>query len=493
MPTAWPSRPRRPRRWTCLIQFPSRNSTAGTAARAILRNESTRLDERRGFFPDAVFWSHRYVSAGANAPHQIAHRPERPGSGGCFLAVLAGVLWVAKLAGGNVLAHSDYDSYTPRPRLARRQPAPLAELPVARARRLQGRVLGELPAGAGIPMFFLSFVFGEQTPSAAMVLLYFLAGLGAIYALFRRYQPRARRRSGWCSWPSAARSSRSSPAVVPPAGCGSRRRSSRSASRPSRSCSSTHAPAGLGTRVRLPALAVDAGPSNIVYFPVLMWVLLGHLEGDRRENLRTVARLLAPARRSVPCSGSTTRPGSAARSSSATSTCPSSSRRARGCFLPYKIPEHFKQVLQLPTIQDGKLTFPPAGGWAFYLTNEPDDRRRARRDPAARDPTACRSPGSPALRDDHPARRDAALAPRQPRLGVRHALLSSTCLPALCFATVRGGGLTIRNPGAMLMGGADRVQPVRDGRLPVALTRVVAGRITGKRVRRSSRSARTVG
>ncbi|MDR0898348.1 MAG: hypothetical protein LBN04_10900 [Oscillospiraceae bacterium] len=109
-----------------------------------------------------------------------------------LLAVLTGALWLASHTGTNFLAHSAYDSYTLQAlswregRIALSQNYPWLELAI-----YNEQYFVSFPPVPAVPMWLLSFVFGGNTPSALMGLLYLLMGYAALYGLARRRLPGA--------------------------------------------------------------------------------------------------------------------------------------------------------------------------------------------------------------------------------------------------------------------------------------------------------------
>ncbi|MGA8846709.1 MAG: hypothetical protein WB471_08880 [Nocardioides sp.] len=288
-----------------------------------------------------------------------------------FGVVLLVVAWVAAQSGASLVGHSVYDSYTLQAlawrdgRLALDQDYPWLELAV-----YEGKYWVSFPPVPAIPMWLLSFVFGENTPSAAVCLGYLLAGLGAAYALLRRYLP-AGDAATWMIFVALGGTLLS----VGTAGAG--------------------AAGGVWFQAQLLAflltmlafllidgdgkrgwiaglvllaLAVGCRPFNVVYFPLLLGVLLGHLSylGQARRTL--VPYLVGPALVAAGLAWfNFARFGNPLEFGH--TYLPELEQAGEGMFVPSRLPENVGNVLRAPSIADGMLTFPRFSGFAVYLTN----------------------------------------------------------------------------------------------------------------------------
>lgn len=326
---------------------------------------SWRSPQLRSSHPGAVPRTLRRVSrpgvALPPAPNIVA-----PAAG--FVVILLGVLWVGAQDGMNLLAHSQYDSYTLQALAWRSGQIPLAEnRPWLELAVFRGDYYVSFPPIPAIPMLLLSYVFGENTPSGAATLLYFFGGLAALYALLRRYLA-AGPASVWLvliglggTLPSLA-----APGEGAVGGVwfqaqllaffltalafllvdGDRR-------------------LGWGIGLACLALAVGCRPFNILYAPVLLWILLGHLGGRKAALLPFLA---APA-----AIGGALALYNAVRFGNPTefghAYLPELTNAGEGMFVPSRIPEHLANVVRAPSFDAGELDFPAAGGFAFYLTN----------------------------------------------------------------------------------------------------------------------------
>lgn len=104
-----------------------------------------------------------------------------------LLIVLAAALLLARQTHANLLAPSDYDTYTLQAlawrdgRLSLDRDYPWLELAMH-----DGQYFVSFPPVPTLPMWLLTFFFGADTPAGLMTLLYFLGTYGALYLLCRR-------------------------------------------------------------------------------------------------------------------------------------------------------------------------------------------------------------------------------------------------------------------------------------------------------------------
>lgn len=109
----------------------------------------------------------------------------------CLLLVLCVAFLVAGVTQTDFLSHSASDSYTLQALAWREgqvllpQDYPWLELAI-----YEGNYYVSFPPVPTVPMWLLSFVFGEQTPNSLMTLLYFLGSCAAAFYLARRYMGR---------------------------------------------------------------------------------------------------------------------------------------------------------------------------------------------------------------------------------------------------------------------------------------------------------------
>lgn len=108
-----------------------------------------------------------------------------------FLAVLAAALWYARQTGADFFAHCMTDSYTLQALAWRAGKTTLdGNLPWLELAIYEGRQYLSFPPVPTIPLWLLTFVFGENTPSGLLPLLYLLGGYAAAYFLCaRRMRP----------------------------------------------------------------------------------------------------------------------------------------------------------------------------------------------------------------------------------------------------------------------------------------------------------------
>lgn len=105
-----------------------------------------------------------------------------------LVIVLAVSFWVAGKTEANLFGPGVYDSYTKQALAWRQgnvslgQDYPWLELVI-----LDGEYYVSFPPTPSVPMFFLSFIFGENIPSGFVTLLYMIGGFIALFYLARRY------------------------------------------------------------------------------------------------------------------------------------------------------------------------------------------------------------------------------------------------------------------------------------------------------------------
>ena len=108
-----------------------------------------------------------------------------------FLAVLAAALWYARQTGADFFKHCLTDSYTLQALAWRAGRTTLdGELPWLELAIYNGRQYLSFPPVPTVPLWVLTFFFGENTPSGLLPLLYLLGGYAAAYFLCaRRMRP----------------------------------------------------------------------------------------------------------------------------------------------------------------------------------------------------------------------------------------------------------------------------------------------------------------
>ncbi|MFN7134502.1 MAG: hypothetical protein ACK4N5_20655, partial [Myxococcales bacterium] len=268
----------------------------------------------------------------------------------------------------NLLGHSPYDSYTLQAlawrdgQIALSQNYPWLELAV-----YKGDYWVSFPPVPAVVMWVLSFPFGENTPSGAVTIAYFFGGLLAVYALLRRYQP-ARPAALWMVFVALGGTILS----IADAGGGATggvwfQAQLLAFFLMAAAFLLVDGDRRIGWVVGLACLALAVGcrPFNIIYAPVLLWMLSRHLGRPSRAWLPLLA---APAAiLAILAAYNAYRFGSPMEFGH--KYLPELEQAGTGMFLPSKVPEHFEQVLQAPSIDDGKLNFPQSGGFAVYLTN----------------------------------------------------------------------------------------------------------------------------
>lgn len=105
-----------------------------------------------------------------------------------LLFILLLSLFVASQTETNFLSHSIFDSYTLQALAWREGQTHLSQnYPWLELAIFNGDYYVSFPPTPTIPMLLLSFIFGEETPSTLVTLLYFLGGCAAAFYLSKRY------------------------------------------------------------------------------------------------------------------------------------------------------------------------------------------------------------------------------------------------------------------------------------------------------------------
>lgn len=292
----------------------------------------------------------------------------------CLAAVALVALWVAGQTGADLLAHSAFDSYAKQAmawrdgRIALDQNYPWLELAI-----FEGDYYVSFPPIPAIPMWILSFFFGENTPSGLMTLLYLLGSVAALFFLFRRYLPRVD--AAICSAFVALGGSVLDLAVsgagfsggvwyqaqlldlllTALAFCLTDRREGRGAWAAGLICI---------------ALAVGCRPFNAIYVPVLLLMLYRHLDRDNvgRTLLSMLPYVVVPALIAVAYGvynyarfGNPLEFGHA--------YLPEHTRAVDGIFMFSRIGENIRNIFRPVSLSGAQLSFPVVCGFAVYLTN----------------------------------------------------------------------------------------------------------------------------
>lgn len=210
-----------------------------------------------------------------------------------LLFVLGAAFFVAHYTETDFLAHSIFDSYTLQAlawrdgRIALDQNYPWLELAI-----YQGDYYVSFPPVPTLPMLFLSFFFGANTPSALACLLYFLGIYAAAFFLLRRTLS-PEHAAVFAAFAVLG----GSMADIAISGMGAAGSVWYQAQLLAALCTvlaflllSGNSKRGWAAGLILIALAVGARPFNAIYVPVLLLILYQHI---RRESIaRTLAAFL---------------------------------------------------------------------------------------------------------------------------------------------------------------------------------------------------------
>ncbi len=297
-----------------------------------------------------------------------------------LLAIVLGVLlltvvavWMAGITGTNLLAHGAYDSYTLQAmrwregHIALAQDYPWLELAV-----FEGRYYVSFPPTPTVPMLLLSFIFGENTPSALVTLLYFLGGYVAIYYLLRRYLSAGQ--SGlYAAFVSLGGSLLDLAVSGGGVGGGVWYQAQLLAfllTTLAFLLLDRDRPRGWGIGLACIALAVGCRPLNALYAPVLLYLLYTKV---KKETLWRTLRAMLPyiiAPALIACAYGAynyARFGNSLEFGH--SYLPEYTNAGTTIFSLANLPANIANILRMPTIENGALAVPLGLGFAVYLTN----------------------------------------------------------------------------------------------------------------------------
>lgn len=282
-------------------------------------------------------------------------------------------LLVGRATGTEFLAHSPYDTYTIQAMLWRSgqvsMPEGISWLELA---VYNGRYYVSFPPSPTVPMLLLSFVFGAQTPSVLVTLLYFLAGYAVAFFLFRRYTGPARSLAfalllslagslldlavsgtgiGGGVWFQAQLFAYALTLLAFYLVDGERR-------------------AGWAWGLVCIALAVGARPINAVFAPVLLALLYPKIKKETigKTVLACLPYIAAPALIAAAYgSYNFARFGNPLEFGH--SYLPEYTEAGTKLFSLANLPRNIANILRPPKLFEGSLKFPSSTGFAVYLTN----------------------------------------------------------------------------------------------------------------------------
>lgn len=288
-----------------------------------------------------------------------------------LFTVLIALLLLHALLGTNPMGQSDWDSYTLQAMRWRQGHIALEQnyswLELA---EYQGRYYVSFPPVPTLPVFILTFLFGEDVPSNALVLGYLLLSVYVAYKLARRL--------GWGDLPAGAM------AVLITAGSNMLH----IALNGGVWYQAQHlgflltllalygligdTPRGWGWGLFALALSVGCRPFQAVYVPWALMLLYSRLRPRCKSGMYTLLTMLpyvlAPAMVAVLLAVyNAVRFGNPLEFGH--NYLAEFQQSQYGQFHPIYWWDNFKHVLRLPQIQDGKLILPEFSGFAFYLAN----------------------------------------------------------------------------------------------------------------------------
>ncbi|MEN0014786.1 MAG: hypothetical protein AAGC90_14025 [Curtobacterium sp.] len=284
-----------------------------------------------------------------------------------FLGVIAGIIWMGHISGDSLLGHSGYDSYTLEALAWRHGHGFLpANNPGLELAIYHGHYWVSFPPLPAVTMLVLSFFFGANTPSGAVSIVYFLLGLATIYKLVRRYLP-ADQATLWMVF-AALGGSILSIVVAGHTETGGVWFQAQLLSFFLTSLAfylvDGDSKRGWIVGFTCLALAVGCRPFNLVFAPVLIWMVF--LKTGRTPTALLPMFLPPVVVLAVYAVYNAVRFGSPLEFGH--KYLPEFTQPGQKMFNPSLIPQHLKFIVQLPTFREGKLTFPLWGGWGVYLT-----------------------------------------------------------------------------------------------------------------------------
>ncbi|MDO9352806.1 MAG: hypothetical protein Q7T55_03885 [Solirubrobacteraceae bacterium] len=285
-----------------------------------------------------------------------------------FLVVALGLWLVAGVEHSNLWAHTPYDSYTLQAmawrdgHVALSQNYEWLELAI-----FKGDYYVSFPPLPSVVMWVLTFPFGENTPSGAVGVVYFVGGLLALWALLRRYLP-ADQAALWLVFVALGGTILSLVSAGQGASGGVWFQAQLLAFfLTSLAFLLVDGKNKIGWVIGLSCLALAVGcrPFNLIYAPALLWMLSRHLGEVKLSALRylaaPVAVLAVYGIYNFARFGNPTEFGH--------TYLPELAQAGTGMFLLSSVPTHLHNVLSAPSFEAGKLVIPQAGGFAVYLTN----------------------------------------------------------------------------------------------------------------------------
>lgn len=288
-------------------------------------------------------------------------------------AVLCAALWVASQTHAGFLAHSAFDSYTLQAmawrdgRIALDYDRPWLELAI-----YQGQYYVSFPPVPAIPMWVLSFFFGENTPSGLVTLLYLLGAYVAAYYLCKRHMSPGH--AALCAVFAVLGGSVLDIAVSGEGFSGGVWYQAQMLAffltMLSFLLMDGSSKKGWAAGLICIALAVGCRPFNVLYVPVLLWMLC---QKTRRETFwQTIAGMLPyiaiPAAIACAYGGyNYVRFGNPLEFGH--SYLPEFTRSGEPMFSASRILSNLRNIFRAPWLENGALRFPAVSAFAVYLTN----------------------------------------------------------------------------------------------------------------------------
>ena len=283
----------------------------------------------------------------------------------CALIVLTLVL--ARIEGVSIMGHADYDSYTLQALAWREGRADLGlDYEHLELAEYEGKYYVSFPPFPSVVMLPLTFLFGSQTPDTLVMLLLFLGSYCAAYILARRCKVDAKSSAlwsvflvcgssyldislyGWVWYLAQSMSFLLTLLFI--IGITSDKRTAQSF--------------GL---IAL-ALAIGCRPFQAVYLPFALYAIIKKNKEKGQGLKKLIPMLLVPALIAIAYGAYNflrfDNPLEFGHN-----YLPEFTNAANGQFHISYIVENLKNILRLPTIENGTLSVPKFDGFAFYIAN----------------------------------------------------------------------------------------------------------------------------
>jgi len=289
-----------------------------------------------------------------------------------FLCVFLAYFLLVNLLGLNLAEHSVYDSYTLQAMRWRQGEIALeGNIPYLELAIYEGRYWVSFPPLPAVPMYLLTFIFGDMTPSRIVVLLYWLGAYCVAFHLAGRFRAYALTSMLWailavcgcnlfevCLYGDVWNMAQALCLLLSLAAC---------------DLLASECPVQWGFGLFCLALSVGCRPFQAFYVPCAVWwvaIRVWHKERSLKPFLaRMFCLLIAPALFAVLlCAYNYIRFDNIFEFGH--NYLPEFMEQSEhGQFSVHYMAQNWKNILRLPHFEEGWLRFPTAFGFAFWLAN----------------------------------------------------------------------------------------------------------------------------